>query len=173
VRLAYELRLHFIDTSDVDLDSEASKIQWSANEERRRAWWAIWELDTFAIMVKRCLIGIDCYYNKTLLSVKNEIWFTQKYQCSCYLAQRPTDRWKVFRESGSEPPPKTWYIVVNSLILDAQSLPSQGVETEVKLTLGLPSSTVRSRGRSLNKHEISEKLSILSHTLHCFRRTLP
>jgi hypothetical protein len=91
---------------------------------------------------------------------------------SCYLATRTIDWWKVLRESGNESP-KAWYIVINSLMRDAQSLPGQGPEPAVPLALNLPSSTVKCSGVSSEKMEISEKLAIMSHAIHCFKLTLP
>lgn len=51
-RLAYALEL-----DKLDEDSEAVQAQmglpeeWSMQEERRRAWWCIWELDAFAAAI--------------------------------------------------------------------------------------------------------------------------
>jgi hypothetical protein len=169
IRIAYELRLHLIDTNGIGLTSQASNMQWSADEERRRAWWAIWELDTFASTVKQCPSGIDWSHNHTLLPIKDEFWFSYKYQPSCFLARKPNDRWKVLQQSGSESP-KAWYIVINSLMRDSQSLPSHGPELALPKALSSQSPTAKCTGRPIDK---AEKLAIVSQTIECFRLTLP
>ncbi|KAH9209082.1 hypothetical protein DL95DRAFT_478529 [Leptodontidium sp. 2 PMI_412] len=50
VRIAYELNLHLCDF-----------------EEKRRAWWAIWEMEVFASTVRRCPMGLDWSQMETLL----------------------------------------------------------------------------------------------------------
>jgi hypothetical protein len=119
----------------------------------------IWELDTFASAVKGCPAAIDWSHNKTPLPIKYEFWFSHKYQRSCFLATRTIDRWKVLRESGNESL-KASYIVVNSLLCNAQSLPSQGPKPAVPLSFNLTSSTAKCSGGSSEKMEISEKLAI-------------
>jgi hypothetical protein len=51
VRVAYELDLHLVDSdeSDEDINFTGKTGQsWCLDEEKRRIWWAIWEMDTFA-----------------------------------------------------------------------------------------------------------------------------
>ena len=51
VRVAYELDLHLVDSDENDKDilfTGKTGPSWCLDEERRRIWWAIWEMDTFA-----------------------------------------------------------------------------------------------------------------------------
>ena len=51
VRVAYELDLHLVDSDEreqeINLTDKAAQ-SWCLDEEKRRIWWAIWEMDTFA-----------------------------------------------------------------------------------------------------------------------------
>jgi hypothetical protein len=172
VRLAYELSLYLVDSGKAGPSRENKMDKWSADEERRRAWWAIWELDTFASTVRRRPTAIDWSQNETHLPVKDEIWFSQKYQRSCFLAQKPIDRWKLLQESGNDSP-KAWYIVVNSLMRDAQCRSSSIVGLESAVTARLQFFRLRPAGNSHESDDISDNLSILSHALRCFSLALP
>lgn len=64
IRIAYgELQLHLVDqefdssspTADTDIDVE----DWAQREEKRRAWWAIWEMDVFASTIRRLPTALD------------------------------------------------------------------------------------------------------------------
>lgn len=52
VRVAYELDLHLVDSDEMDKDillfTGKTGQSWCLDEEKRRTWWAIWEMDTFA-----------------------------------------------------------------------------------------------------------------------------
>jgi hypothetical protein len=60
VRVAYELDLHLVDSDEGDEDinfTGKAGQSWCLDEEKRRIWWAIWEMDTFARYV---LTALDC-----------------------------------------------------------------------------------------------------------------
>lgn len=61
VRIAYELQLHLVDLDDEQDDDEIPDVpshsDWIAKEERRRAWYAIWEFDVFASTIRRLPVG--------------------------------------------------------------------------------------------------------------------
>ncbi|OCL14888.1 hypothetical protein AOQ84DRAFT_189457 [Glonium stellatum] len=166
VRIAYELNLHLIDSEDlvcVNLDTAAERSRWCADEERRRAWWAIWEMDTFASTVRRCPSAIDWSQNETALPVDDETWFQSNPQRSCFLEKNPINRWKALPKSGNKSP-KAWFIVVNSLMRDAQLLSS-------------PRGVFRSNNHSLlstrDSKDISERLGAISNALRCFSLAPP
>ena len=51
VRVAYELDLHLVDSDEREEDinfTDKAAPSWCFDEEKRRIWWAIWEMDTFA-----------------------------------------------------------------------------------------------------------------------------
>jgi hypothetical protein len=71
VRVAYELQLYLVDLEqdrDTAEDSNAQyRHDWIKTEERRRAWWAIWEFDIFASTIKRLPTALDWTLNKAYL----------------------------------------------------------------------------------------------------------
>jgi hypothetical protein len=177
VRVAYELNLHLIDTEKIchempfiDNDADA----WCLEEEKRRTWWAIWEMDTFASTVRRCPTAIDWSQNETRLPTDDDLWLRGEPQSSCFLDPNPINRWKVLQQCGSQSP-KAWFIVVNSLMREAQQLSSP------RAVYPFGSSTDRSKPNSKtatafnrkNCEEISQSLGVLENALQCFSFALP
>ncbi|KAM0511793.1 hypothetical protein ACHAPE_009469 [Trichoderma viride] len=124
IRVAYELNLHKIDAERISNQSDNStydKEQWTLDEERRRAWWAIWELDAFACTIRRLPTGLDLTQTKTFLPVSDEDWFGGTRQPSCCLDADPKARWKMLENCANQSW-KSWYIVVNSMMRDAHLL---------------------------------------------------
>ncbi len=132
VRCAYELNLHTVDKGRQPHDRIEDVEQWSEDEEKRRAWWAIWEMDVFASVVRRCPTGIDWSYNETFLPAPDKNWFENEPQESCCLEPSIVDRWKKLRASGNKSH-KAWFLVVNSLVKDAQNV-SQWAEVDTNKT---------------------------------------
>lgn len=125
VRLAYDMKLHLLDiNSDKDADKEKTPEdieRWSLLEERRRTWWALWEMDVFAGAIRRLPLSIDWAQNFTFLPVPDKDWFDGVYQESCFLSAEPGDRWKQMSQSMNTSA-RAWFIVINSLMHDAQLL---------------------------------------------------
>jgi hypothetical protein len=123
IRLAYEMNLHAVDASYISKSNERGRNinlrQWSHLEERRRAWWAIWEMDVFASTIRRLPTAIDWSQNWTLLPVDNRYWFNDLHQESSFLVHDPELRWKSLSQSGNTSP-KAWFIVINSLMRNTQ-----------------------------------------------------
>lgn len=123
VRVAYELHLHLI---DYEACEEYSKVgrdlsRWVADEERRRCWWAIWKMDNFASVIRRCPTAIDWNMIDTYLPVSDESWFNNQFQRSCFLEKEPTARGEILkrcRNDGAD----AWLIVISSIMRDAQVL---------------------------------------------------
>lgn len=123
VRLAYELNLHLIDYEAREDNAKVGQdlARWTADEERRRCWWAIWEMDNYASTIRRCPTAIDCNMIDTYLPIKDELWFNNEYQPSRFLEREPANRWKVLKECGNDSP-TAWLIVLCSIMRDAQVL---------------------------------------------------
>ena len=156
VRLAYEMNLHLIDArvstaQDVD--------QWCEDEEKRRSWWAIWEMDVFATTIRRTPTAVDWSQLETLLPVDDEHWFERKPQTSCFLERDPMQRWKALEGSGNQSS-KAWYIVVNSLMKEAQRISSPR---------GVPSR----RPSADRMDEARKRLEIIANAVQCFQLALP
>jgi hypothetical protein len=123
VRVAYELHMHLI---DYEASEECVKVgrdlaHWTADEERRRCWWTIWEMDNFASTIRRCPTAIDWSMIDTYLPVQDEFWFNNQYQRSCFLEREPVNRWKMLKKCGNESP-TAWLIVICSIMRNAQVL---------------------------------------------------
>ncbi|KAE9578583.1 hypothetical protein CGMCC3_g5526 [Colletotrichum fructicola] len=125
VRVAYEQRLHLIDSMAPGPTKPPSTLsellKWSEMEERRRVWWVIWQMDAFASTVRKSPAAIDQAINETYLPVSDDAWFQTKYQSSCFLDPIPTERSKKLLKSGNNSD-MAWFVVVNSIMRDAQVL---------------------------------------------------
>ncbi|KAJ5569121.1 fungal-specific transcription factor domain-containing protein [Penicillium hetheringtonii] len=117
VSLIYESNLHCLDSGK---DSRVNNVfQWQEDEEKRRAFWAIWEMDVFASTIRRTPTLIDWNHMEVLLPVDNMHWFAGQPSASCFMQNDPNHRWKALQDSGN-PSPKAWYLVINSLMKEAQ-----------------------------------------------------
>lgn len=167
VRIAYEQRLHLIDahkSNDVTGDL-VDKTRWCLDEERRRTWWAIWEMDVFASIIRRCPTAIDWSQNKSFLPGTDDAWFSLTDMPSCRLLESPPDRWKALRDSNNRSH-WAWFIVVNSFAHDAEYLCSQRValkNSSLPTDQSLPSPVA----------DIENQITILGHSLRCLTSALP
>ncbi|KAJ0420815.1 fungal-specific transcription factor domain-containing protein [Aspergillus carlsbadensis] len=157
VRLAYEMNLHLIDVQHprnvVDID------RWCADEEKRRAWWAIWEMDVFATAIRRTPTAIAWSQMEVLLPVEDEYWFARTPRPSCFFQQDPTRRWQVLERSGNESA-KAWFIVINSLMKEAQRISS-------------PRGVPGRRPQSDTVDEARQHLEVIANAVRCFQLALP
>ncbi|KAH1823487.1 hypothetical protein KXX35_009807 [Aspergillus fumigatus] len=112
-RLAYALEL-----DKLDEDSEAVQAQmglpeeWSMQEERRRAWWCIWELDAFAAAIACRRPTIDkkkhASHAEVMLPVSDEAWFSNIPVESAIIDPRPTHAWRTLENSRNQDPRSCW-----------------------------------------------------------------
>lgn len=125
VRLAYELRLHLVDIdavkSESDMDHTVDSQDWVLTEEKRRMWWALWEMDIFTSTIRRLPSAIDERLNHTFLPSTDDDWFEGTEGPSCFLAADASERWRTVAESGNRSP-QTWFILVNSYMFDAHKM---------------------------------------------------
>lgn len=171
VRIAYELRLHLVDSTASDPSTENPDL-WSAKEERRRTWWAIWELDVFSSTVRRLPSAIDWNQNWTKLPVDDESWLQKKPKESCYLVPDPMQRPKLLQDSGNQSA-RAWFIVANSLMRTAYCVSNS------QEYFWTPSSFIPPvpGQKQLSQQQISAQIQnaheILSNSIHCFSMALP
>lgn len=159
VRLAYEMNLHLVDVqSNGDTARPVDIEKWCEDEEKRRAWWAIWEMDVFATTIRRTPTALDWSQMEILLPVDNESWFKRQPQTSCFLEQDPIRRWKALESCGNQSP-KAWFIVINSLMKEAQRISSPR---------GIPS-----RSRSDHIQDARHRLEIIANAVRCFQLAVP
>lgn len=76
VRLALELGLNNIDAEqDEPQVAQKTPDEWVVTEEKRRAWWAVWELDIFASTILRRPYCVDKEHMAVLLPIPDTEWF--------------------------------------------------------------------------------------------------
>lgn len=150
VRIAYELQLHL-----VDKNSQRSRTTHTLDEEKRRAWWAIWEFDVFASTILRLPTAIDWTQNETWLPIDDEVWFASSQAKSCSLSPDPAVAWKSLQASGNNSP-KAWFILVNALMRCAN-------------LLSYPQSYV---GGDLAEN-VRQRLEVLANTHFCLTAAIP
>ncbi|KAJ5982942.1 Fungal specific transcription factor [Penicillium waksmanii] len=157
VRVAYELHLHLIDYEARDEYFKVGRdlSRWIADEERRRCWWAIWKMDNFASVIRRCPTAIDWNMIDTYLPVSDELWFNNQFQRSCFLEREPTTRAEILKSCGNDGA-DAWLIVTSSIMRDAQVL-LRGNLRGVLL--------------DLDPHNASEQLLHYFHNSFCRKRT--
>lgn len=165
VRVAYELHLHHVDRDNTP--EQQNPDIWCRIEERRRAWWAIWEMDVFASMIKRCPAALDSSDNETRLPVCDEDWFARRFSPSCFLEKKPMQRLKELQICGTQSP-KAWFIVLNSFMREGHILSKFRSPRPGGRVTALP---WMSSGDSSNDN--TESLAILANSLRCFGIALP
>ncbi|KAL2139755.1 hypothetical protein VTI28DRAFT_4707 [Corynascus sepedonium] len=162
IRCAYDLHLHIVDANHDSTTTTRSSVdiqRWILLEERRRAWWAIWEMDVFASTIRRLPTAIDASQNLTLLPVPDSLWFDGVYQESCFLAEDCSLRWKHLAQSGNESA-KAWFIVVNSLMRNTQRIV-------------YPAGSAMRSTKDRNGDTIQDELNIMANCLYCTVTSLP
>ncbi|EAW15391.1 fungal specific transcription factor domain-containing protein [Aspergillus fischeri NRRL 181] len=123
VRVAYELHLHLVDyeSRSTPIPDGSRSSSWSAAEEKRRCWWAIWDMDIFASTIRRCPTAIDSSMIDTQLPVSDEFWFNNEFHASCFLDTDPGERVRALVNCKNECA-FAWLIVINSIMRNAQVL---------------------------------------------------
>ncbi|GAM33594.1 hypothetical protein TCE0_011f00603 [Talaromyces pinophilus] len=112
VRLAYDLNLCNMDEQQDDCPNPT---EWSFLEEQRRAFWLVWEIDSFASITSRR----PCSINRSMLAVRlpvsDELWFADNPVQSPIIDPRPSAVWKILRDSPNQSE-RAWYLVANFLM---------------------------------------------------------
>lgn len=162
IRLAYDMQLHIVDANhdrEAAAEGRVDMKKWSQQEERRRAWWAIWEMDVFASTIRRLPTAIDWGQNMTLLPCHDTYWFNDLFQNSCFLNHDIDMRWKCLAQSGNNSP-RAWFIVINSLMRNTQ------------LIVYPPGSALQSPYER-RAETTQTDLDIMANTLYCTVMSLP
>ena len=144
-RIAYSLRLHQIDKTPPANKGQVPHT-WSEKEERRRSWWAIYEMDNFASISTSRPFNIDSSRMSVFLPVSDSAWFSNSQTSSAPLSA-PGFWWKSLRDCENQCP-YAWYIVCNALLRAAYD--------------------------EFDKQEHSDhEVKILQSAIHCFSLGLP
>lgn len=114
IRLSFEIGLHAIDADTNFDDFMADPDKWCRDEEGRRAYWAVWEMDQFASHIKRLPIITEWARDGVHLPAEDEKWLAGQPQRSCPMALDWIDRCINLQATGSKSA-RAWYIVIASL----------------------------------------------------------
>ncbi|CAK7235340.1 hypothetical protein SCUCBS95973_009237 [Sporothrix curviconia] len=196
VRLAYEMNLHLVDAKTFPAASpgDARSTAWRDAEEKRRTWWAIWEMDVYASTIRRTPTAMDWTLMEILLPVDDAVWFddaaAHSMRRSCFMEVDPVRRWKALQASRNQSS-KAWFLVINSLMKDARVISSpRGVplrQEDSDTNMKTKTKTNREK-KSINRspprkrytsppacpvQEARQKLEILANCVQCFVMALP
>ncbi|KAE8143229.1 fungal-specific transcription factor domain-containing protein [Aspergillus pseudotamarii] len=170
VSLIYETNLHLLDSRKVIKAEDPH--HWQEDEEKRRAFWAIWEMDVFASTIRRMPTTINWNQMEILLPVDNAHWFSGHPTSSCFMEADINKRWKALQDSGNQSS-KAWFLVINSLMKNAQiacdpqgasAIGSQGYHQQ------MPNSQISTLESAM---ETRRKLETLANAVRCFTLALP
>jgi hypothetical protein len=172
VRMAYEMNLHLIDSTNARSSHDVAG-SWLLDEECRRAWWAIWEMDVFASTVRRCPTAINWTQIETYLPASDEDWFAGRPQPSCVLKLNITNRWKIL-QSKRITSLKAWFVVVNSLMKEAQTISSpRSVYQPSSFNKSYETEGLSYDDGYINFRDTSDDQETLANALRCFVLALP
>ncbi|KAL6229106.1 fungal-specific transcription factor domain-containing protein [Aspergillus navahoensis] len=128
VRVAYDLGLSTIDDDeDENKEYDNQALGWEEKESRRRAWWLVWELDTFASVMARKPFAIDRRH-RVHLPVSDEDWLSGSRKRSAPLLLQLGKSWQAL-DGGQNQCERAWYLVANHLfsVVHDRALSREGV----------------------------------------------
>ncbi|KAK5044481.1 hypothetical protein LTR84_010762 [Exophiala bonariae] len=120
-RLAYEMGIDKIDATNGDVPLT---LDWSQQEEQRRVWWSIWELDTFASAIACRPHTIDRLSMAVKLPVSDADWLADNSVESVVIDPDPLNAWYTLRDSANQDE-RAWFLLCNYLLLIAYGLGRQ------------------------------------------------
>ncbi|KAH7110931.1 fungal-specific transcription factor domain-containing protein [Dactylonectria macrodidyma] len=115
VRLAYDLNLCNMDEQQQQQDNWEDSKDWSYLEEQRRAFWLVWEVDTFGSVMSRRPSSINRSMMAVRLPVSDAAWFVDRPVKSPVIDPRPSEAWKILLESPNQDE-RAWFLVANLLM---------------------------------------------------------
>ena len=149
-RMAYSLSLHQIDRSSASVTDvlEQSDSNWVEQEERRRAWWACFQLDNVSSAIACRPLNIDSSTMEVRLPVSDDHWFAARYTESSLIS--PMGLSQVWRslQDGPNQDAYAWFLVCNELLRSAYNLFAK-------------------------RHRLMDDIKALQSALQCFALALP
>lgn len=121
-RIAYDLGLDKVDANR--RDQNLCSKEWSMREELRRAWWCVWELDTFASAIACRPATIDRMKMHVQLPVSDQAWFADNPIESAIIDPDPLSAWHTLRNCPNQDE-RAWFLLTNFLLLVAHDLGQQ------------------------------------------------
>lgn len=133
VRLAYDLGLSEVDDDDGNHQIPNDPVE---KEEMRRAWWVVWELDTFASTVSRNPFSIDRKRMAVSLPISDEAWFAEIDVPSAQLNMLPGHSWRSLQGCENQDE-RAWFLVANHFMTQVHDRLQQKLDItpDEKLTL--------------------------------------
>ncbi|PVH70572.1 hypothetical protein DL98DRAFT_436799 [Cadophora sp. DSE1049] len=123
-RMAYSLSLHHIDRRSTGVDSPAAVAdsEWVLQEEKRRAWWAVFQMDNFASSIACRPYNIDASRMEVLLPISDTAWISNQRPKSALLSSKgPSEIWKSLQGCENQDV-YAWYLVCNALVRVAEQM---------------------------------------------------
>jgi Fungal specific transcription factor domain len=127
-RLAYELGLHNTDAdviAGIADETYPTDVSWSEKEERRRAWWVVWDMDTFANSVAFTPFSLDLRHANVLLPMPDEAWLQSRKVSVTYLVADSPSPWMRLSDSPNQSS-WAWFLAGTTIlrqVLDIVSCP--------------------------------------------------
>lgn len=124
VRLAYEIGLWDIDKEEEEASfmitepNNSDDLSSIEKEEKRRAWWLVWELDTFGSTVCARPYAIDSRHMRVKLPISDDAWFSGASISSAEMITEPGQSWKSLQGSENQDV-RAWFLVANYLMARA------------------------------------------------------
>ncbi|KEF57392.1 uncharacterized protein A1O9_05309 [Exophiala aquamarina CBS 119918] len=119
VRLALELGLNNIDAEKDELQvAQRTPDEWVVTEEKRRAWWAVWELDVFSSTILRRPYCVDKEHMAVLLPIPDTEWFADTPVPSTMINTNTAQIWDTLHDHlhlGA----RAWFLVSTFLMARA------------------------------------------------------
>ncbi|EXJ70978.1 uncharacterized protein A1O5_05971 [Cladophialophora psammophila CBS 110553] len=101
----------------------AAEDSWVQKEEKRRAWWLVWELDVFAATILRRPHSINKDQMHVLLPVSDASWFSDTPTESIFLQTDFLHEWQTL-ENCPNADERAWFLVTTLLMARAADLAS-------------------------------------------------
>ena len=120
-RLAIDLGLNEIDKNIKMITApgeQYSAESWTLEEEKRRAWWLVWELDVFAATILRRPHAFNKDQMHVLLPVSDNLWFSETPAESTSLQTDALHTWQTL-ENYPNADERTWFLVTTFLMARA------------------------------------------------------
>ncbi|CAM5999621.1 unnamed protein product [Sphagnum balticum] len=119
--LAFELGLHDIDAdliAGVIDHAQLSDSEWRDREERRRAWWVMWDMDTFANAVTFTPFALNMQQAKVLLPMSDRAWFGSQNIITAHLDANNATPWTKLSDSSCQSA-WAWFLAGTTLLRQA------------------------------------------------------
>jgi hypothetical protein len=112
VNLAVELNLQHLDEEHTQPNI---CLGFTEQEERRGAWWATWELDTYGAMLLLRPFTIDRRCLSVMLPISDQAWYVQTPVTSVVIQSHEGIDWVSLRTSATQSP-RAWFLAANHIL---------------------------------------------------------